>query len=120
MKQTKEEYGLNEVLEATGLPKSTWYYHQNELVDFEEKYLHLKEPLLEIVKEHKSYGYRREKAKLEEVGYSVGKEVIRKLNKLWGIPLMRKLTRPKSSEARKFLEEKEGISISLKSLPWRI
>ena len=116
MQQAKEEYGLNKVLEATELPKSTWYYHQNEMVDFEEKYLYLKEPLLGIVKEHKSYGYRREKAELEEKGYYVSKEVIRKLNKLWGIPLMRKLTAPKPSEARKFLEEREGDLNLLKGL----
>lgn len=108
MKQTKDRYGLNKTLEAIELPKATWYYRQNDLVNFEEKYLHLKKPLLEIINEHKSYGYRREKVELDKQGYSVGKELVRKLNKLWDIPLRRKVTKPRPSEARQFLHEKEG------------
>jgi hypothetical protein len=37
----KDTHGLNCALAAVGLPKSTWYYHQNDKVDYEEKYGHL-------------------------------------------------------------------------------
>jgi hypothetical protein len=36
-----EHYGLASALAAVELPKSTWDYHQNEQVSYEEKYAHL-------------------------------------------------------------------------------
>jgi hypothetical protein len=33
---TKDTHGLNQSLKVIGLPKSTWYYHQNEKVADEE------------------------------------------------------------------------------------
>jgi hypothetical protein len=38
------------------LPKSTWYYHQNEKVSYEEKYAHLLPDLEAIALEHPEYG----------------------------------------------------------------
>ena len=32
----KERYGLNLALAAVELPKSTWYYHQNHKLSYEE------------------------------------------------------------------------------------
>lgn len=44
VKQNANTYGLNETLDAIGLPKSTWYYWKNKKVDYEEKYSQLREP----------------------------------------------------------------------------
>ena len=41
-----ETYGLAPALAAVELPKSTWYYHQNEKVSYEEKYAYLLPDLL--------------------------------------------------------------------------
>ena len=46
-------YGLNVTLEAIGLPKSTWYYWKNRKVDAEQKYAHLREPLVGILRENR-------------------------------------------------------------------
>jgi len=51
-----ETYGLNVTLDAIGLPKSTWYYWKNQKVDYEEKYAHLRQPLIEVLKENPAYG----------------------------------------------------------------
>ena len=35
------EYSLSSALAAIDLPKSTWYYHQRQTVDYGAKYAHL-------------------------------------------------------------------------------
>ena len=49
----KEEYGLNQVLEVLGLPKSIWVYVQRKKA-YEEKYRHLRKPL-KVVEERIRY-----------------------------------------------------------------
>ena len=79
----KNNYGLNTCLAAIGLPKSTWYYQKNNKVSYEEKYSHLKDPLLGTIREHPAYGYRRILPDLQENGYQVGEFVLRRsLNRL--------------------------------------
>ena len=65
-------YGLNTTLAAIGLPKSTWYYWENNKVDCEEKYRHLRGPLIDVLNENPMYGYRRVEPELKARGYQVG------------------------------------------------
>ena len=58
VEQNADIYGLNLPLDASGLPKSTSYYWKNQKVDYEEKHAHLREPLIEVLKENPAYGYR--------------------------------------------------------------
>ena len=67
----KDTYGLNRSLAAAELPKSTWYYHQNDKVDYEEKYKDLKSVLQEIARQHPEYGRPRIMAELGETGRSI-------------------------------------------------
>jgi hypothetical protein len=67
VKDAKEIYGLNRSLAAIDLAKSTWYYHQNDKVDYEEKYQHLKPILEAIAREHLEYGLPRIMVELREV-----------------------------------------------------
>ena len=53
------EYSLSAALAAVELPKSTWYYHQRQKVDYGAKYAHLQPALEEIARRHSEYGYRR-------------------------------------------------------------
>ena len=38
---TRETHGLAAALRATGLARSTWYYHTRTRVTYAEKYAHL-------------------------------------------------------------------------------
>ena len=67
VKAVKDIYGLNCALAAVGLPKSTWYYHQNDKVDYEEKYAHLKPMLETIAREYPEYGLPRIMPELRQV-----------------------------------------------------
>jgi len=35
VESAKDRYGLNVALTTVGLPKSTWYYHEKDKVDYE-------------------------------------------------------------------------------------
>ena len=85
VQEHKEEFGLNNCFSAIGLPKSTWYYWKNRKASYEEKYDHLHQPLLDVLEDNPTYGYRRIKSDLEERGYEVGEHVVRKLLKRWDL-----------------------------------
>ena len=38
VEEAQESFGLNRVLAAVDLPKSTWYYHRRQKVSYEDKY----------------------------------------------------------------------------------
>lgn len=112
VEQNAETYGLNVTLDAIGLPKSTWYYWKNQKVDSEEKYAHLRQPLIEVLKENPAYGYRRIEPDLKELGYLVGETVIRRVLGMWDLSLQRWAGRPKPSVPRKILaKESNGMNL---------
>ena len=94
VEEHKEEYGLNVCLTAIGLPKSTWYCWKERKVSYEEKYAHLQAPILEVVEENPSYGYRRIRSELKERSYMAGEHVIRRLINRWDLNLKRAVTKP--------------------------
>jgi putative transposase len=100
--QAQDEHGLSSVLAALQLPRSTWYYHQNQRVTYTEKYAHLREPLETIAQNHHEYGYRRTTPELREVyGYKVNHKVVQRLHQEWDLPLIRGTRMPKPSGIRK-------------------
>ena len=103
MDEGKEEHGLNKSLEAIDLPKSTYYYRKNQAVSYTEKYEHLREPMHKIAKENPNYGYPRMTPELKDKGFNVGEYVVNKLMRLFGIRLKNNTNKPKTSEARKFI-----------------
>lgn len=99
-----ENYGLKPALEAVDLPKSTWYYHRNQKVAYEEKYAHLHPVLETIAREHPEYGYRRVMVELrEEYGYVVNHKVVQRLLRLWDLRLLRSTRAPKPSGVRQVI-----------------
>jgi putative transposase len=100
----KDQYGLTTCLDALELPKSTWYY-QKKKVAYEEKHKHLKEPLLDGIRAHPGYGYRRILPELRDQGYEVGEFVVRRLLKQWNLGLLRSISKPKLSAPRKYLKQ---------------
>jgi putative transposase len=51
--------GMKVALEAVELPKSTWYYRQEQKMTYQEKYDHLLPVLQTIAGEHPAYGRPR-------------------------------------------------------------
>jgi len=112
VEQNAQTYGLNVTLDAIGLPKSTWYYWKNQKVVYEEKYAHLRQPLIEILRENPSYGYRRIEPDLKELGYPVGETVLRRVLGMWDLSLQRWAGKPKPSVPRRILvTESDGMNL---------
>jgi len=106
VKDVKDVYGLNRSLAAIDLAKSTWYYHQNERVDYEQKYQHLRPILEAIAREHPEYGLPRIMVELREVyGCSVNHKVVERLLRLWDLRILRGTRRPRSSGIYKAILE---------------
>jgi hypothetical protein len=65
------------------LPRSTWYYHQRQRVNYGQKYRHLR-PLLEaIARRSAEYGYRRTTVELREVNRQlVNHKVVQRLHRI--------------------------------------
>ena len=104
-----EEHGLAPALAAVDLPKSTWYYHHNRKVAYEEKYGSLREPLEEIARAHPEYGYRRTTAELQATyGYDINHKVVQRLHQLWDLPVLRSTTRPRGSDLRQVITAADG------------
>jgi len=99
------------VLEALGLSKRAWYYSQKKR-SYEEKYYHLRKPLLEIARDHPEYGCRRTTRELNERGYPVDKKVVEKLHRYWGLSVIKTVKRPRESAVRALLRE-AGCRIDL-------
>ncbi len=106
VEDARDTYGLNRSLAAVDLAKSTWYYHQNDKVDYEEKYQHLKPILEAIAREHPEYGLPRIMVELREV-YSCGvnHKVVERLLRLWDLRILRGARRPTPSGIYKAILE---------------
>lgn len=102
---TWQAYGLNRSLAAVDLAKTSWYYHQNDKVEPEKKYAHLRPLLEEIARDHPEYGYRRTWIELrDEYGIKHSRKLIQKLHGLWGLPLLRGTKAPKPSGIRQVIK----------------
>jgi transposase InsO family protein len=98
------EYSLSSVLTALELPKSTWYYHRRQKVDYEEKYAHLRPVLENIARQHPEYGYRRTTTELHEnYREHVNHKVVQRLHRIWGLALLKTTHIPKPSGIRKII-----------------
>jgi len=103
------EGSLNQALRVLDVAKSTYYYHIDKKVDYEEKYTYLKRPLLEIARDHPGYGYRRATSELKEgYGYGINDKVVRNLHRCWEIALSRTAKRPKPSSISKVIASVGG------------
>lgn len=108
----REEHGLNRCLRALGVSKGTWHYRMRGGSKAAEKRARdetLKEPILEIVRDHPAYGYRRIKPELEEaIDEVINHKRLRRLLNEWDLSLPRTVSRPKPSPVRRILSEAEG------------
>ena len=106
VKALKDRYGLNRALAGADLPKSTWYYHQNDKVDYEDKYSHLKPIVEAIARKHPEYGLPRIMVELRDVYHcSVNHKVVERLLGLWDLRILRGTRRRRPSGIHKAILE---------------
>lgn len=90
------------------------FYHSCSPVDrLERRYHHLKAKVERTVENHGAYGYRRIQVALREhYGEVVNHKLLRKLLRLWGFSLPRKIRRPKPGVVQRvltFLEARANL-----------
>lgn len=101
-----QEYGLAPALAAVELAKSTWYYHQQQKVSYEQKYAYLRPELEAIAQEHPEYGYRRTTVELKaRLGQPVNHKVVQRLHQLYELKLRRQSRPPKPSRLRQVITQ---------------
>ncbi|MCK4393641.1 hypothetical protein KAX17_12115 [Candidatus Bipolaricaulota bacterium] len=66
VRENVQKHGLNATLNAIWLSKNTWYYWHNRRVSYEEKYEALKDPLIQVLKQHPEYGYQRVESQVKK------------------------------------------------------
>jgi transposase InsO family protein len=92
---TREECGLVAALAAIELPKSTWYYHRNHKISYQEKYAHIRPLLEKIAKQHPSYGIPRITKELrEEYNQIINHKVVQRMLQQWDLSLRRNVRAP--------------------------
>lgn len=80
----RKKHRLKDVLEATGLAKSTYMYWRKRF-DRENPDEELEKKILEIRDEHKDYGYRRIKGELSRAGVKANKKKVQRLVQKLGL-----------------------------------
>jgi len=81
-----QDYGLNRSLAALGLPKSTWYYHQQERQTLSERYAEVKSRIEAIIQAHPEYGRKRIQVELREAyDIRLNHKVVGKLLRHWDL-----------------------------------
>jgi putative transposase len=105
----KDRHGLNCALAAADLPKATWYYYQNDKVDYEEKYIHLKPILEAIARKYPEYGLPRIMVELRDVHHChVNHKMVERLLGLWDLSILRGTRRRKPSGVQRAILEAGG------------
>jgi putative transposase len=111
VESVKDTYGLNVALTTVGLPKSTWYYHEKQKVDYEEKYAYLLPVLDEIARKHPEYGVPRIMPELrEEYDLDVNHKVVERLLGIWDLSIVRSTHRPRPSSIRQAITKAGGLA----------
>jgi len=90
------------------------YYESVPVEDrLNKKYGELEEIIKTVITKHPAYGYRRiQKVLIEEYGKTVNHKLLKKLLKLWGLSLKRKIRKQKYGVVKRlldFLEERANL-----------
>jgi transposase InsO family protein len=100
----RRTFGLRPALAAVGLARATWYYRQRAVVPYATRYAVLQAPLERIARQHPDYGYRRTTTELREAeALVVNQKVVRRLHRLWELPLLRRTQAPPPSGVRQVI-----------------
>ena len=95
---------MNQVCHLFGISKRTYYRISISGETFQQKYIHVKQFLEQLIKAHPGYGIRRLKQSLyDEFELVIGRDVLAKLLKEWQLSLKRKIKRSRPSMIQKLL-----------------
>ncbi len=96
--------GVNNICKLFEISKNTYYNCNIKEVRFGEKYKKIKKYIEKILKENSFYGVKRIKAELKQkYNIEVGRDVLGKLLKLWGLSLKRNVRKNKPSMIKKII-----------------
>jgi putative transposase len=96
--------GVNKVCRLFKISKKTYYQCQNPLDSFQAKYSEIKEWVEKIIEKDPQYGVLRIKAALKEkYSITIGRDVLAKLLRIWGLNLKRTIKQSKLSLVQKIL-----------------
>jgi len=99
-----KEIGVNSACKLFGVSKDTFYSCRDKDERFKEKHTNIKKFIEKIIKENSFYGVKRIKAELKQrYSIEIGRDVLGKLLKLWGLSLKRKVKRTKPSMIKKII-----------------
>jgi transposase len=107
----REEHGLNRCLKLVGVSKSTWHRRMRRRGESKQQARdrRLKGPVIQIVKEHPAYGYRRMVAELlDAFSLRVNPKRLRRVLKQWDLALPRQVSRPRRSGVHRILRQGKG------------
>ena len=105
VEMVEDQYDLALALSAVQLPKSSWYYHQNQKQSYQEKYQHLHPKLEEIACQHPEYGIPRITKELQDTyKIVINHKVVQRLLQVWRLSLVRNIRAPKPSGIQKAIK----------------
>ena len=95
---------MNRICKLVGISKTTYYTSENPIDRFETKYINIKSFVTKVIEKNSEYGVDRIKAELEEkYKVTVGRDVLAKLLKLWGLSFKRKIKNKRPNMIQKIL-----------------
>jgi len=81
----RQEYPLAHLLSVAQLPRATYYYHANRLIQ-PDKYIQIREQITHIFHEHQGrYGYRRITMELRNRSYTINHKTVQRLMREAGL-----------------------------------
>lgn len=81
IQELRPEFGLAILLEVSGMPRATFYYHMKRLQK-PDKYAEVKEQITQIFHENRGrYGYRRITQELKNRGFCINHKTVARLMK---------------------------------------
>ena len=84
--ELRHEHKVPLLIEAAGIPRSTYYYYAKKQGKEKDKYKGIKEEITKIFEENKGrYGYRRITQELHNRGYTINHKTVERLMKELGL-----------------------------------
>jgi len=107
----RDEHGLNRCLRAAGVSKGTWHRRMRRCGETKQQARdrRLKGPLVEVVHEHPTYGYRRVQPELlEAFDLLVNHKRLRRVLNQWDLALPRQVSKSRPSGILQILDQGKG------------
>lgn len=96
---------INALCRLFGISKKSYYRSKSPEQRLQTKYAEVKPKLTEIIRKNPGYGYRRIVTALSEVfGLKMNAKPVRKLLRVWGLSLPRRIVKPRKGAIRRIID----------------